>query len=323
LRHEYYNRIKKAFEYLETEADAGRISYYGISSNSFGKQTDDQVFTSLESCHNAANEIKADNHFAVIQFPFNLVERGPMLNLNQNGETKNLLDYAKKYSFGTLVNRPLNAITDKGLKRLADFPVRDEYVKLEEAQIIAEIGLLESMEEDFLKEYLPVLSLSEDIKNNIEAFLKAGIMLKENWKNFGSIENFNDVKKRFLIPRVNSAFSTITFSQNLTDDMKSKLDKIAGQINKLITIVDSIYGLMANINSKDIHKNLNSNVPDNEFQNLPLSEKALDLLISLDEIDCVLVGMRQDKYVDDVIKTREAKRVEKAEEVWKNLSVSA
>src|SRR4030095_12844539 len=122
LRHEYYNRIKKAFEYLETEADAGRISYYGISSNSFGKQTDDQVFTSLESCHNAANEIKADNHFAVIQFPFNLVERGPMLNLNQNGETKNLLDYAKKYSFGTLVNRPLNAITDKGLTRLADFP---------------------------------------------------------------------------------------------------------------------------------------------------------------------------------------------------------
>lgn len=322
LRHEYYNRIKKAFEYLEAEVESGRITYYGISSNSFVKTNDDQIFTSLESCHKTAGEIKEKNSFAVIQFPFNLIEKGAVSNLNQRAETLTLLGYAKKYNFGTLVNRPLNAITVKGLKRLADFPVSDDFVKLEEAQIIAEIGLLESMEEEFLKDFLPVLNLPEEIKQNIDSFLKAGIMLKDNWKNFGSIENFNDVKKRFLIPRVNSALSTITYTQNLTDDMKNKLDKIARQTNKLMIIIDSIYGLMANMNSKEIHKKLNEEVNNRNFQNLPLSEKAMIMLLSLDEIDCVLVGMRQEKYVDDVIKAMEVKKIEKADEIWKNVILS-
>jgi hypothetical protein len=207
------------------------------------------------------------------------------------------------------------------LKRLADFPVQPEYTKLEEAHIIAEIGLLESMEDDFLKEYLPVLNLTEDIKNNIGSFLKAGVMLKENWKNFGSIENFNDIKKRFLIPRVNSAFSTISFTQNVSEEMKNKLDKIAAQINKLIGIIDSIYGLMANINSKKIHGKLDDKIESDKLRNLPLSQKALIMLTSLDSIDCVLVGMRQNKYVDDVTESMKADRIENADVVLKNLDI--
>jgi len=331
LRHEYYNRIKSAFAYLEEEVKAGRISYYGISSNSFGKKTDDQVFTSLENCFDAAKNPtpalpegegeSVNNHFAVIQFPFNLMERGAVTNLNQRAETKTLLEFAKSNGFGTLVNRPLNAISEKGLKRLADFKVNPENTKLEEAQIIAEIGLLESMEEEFLNEYLPVLKLSGEINENIQAFLKAGIMLKGNWKNFGSIENFNDVKKRFLIPRINSAFSTISFSQNATPEMKTKLDKIASQINKLVGIIESIYGLMANINSKEIHTGLNLLSENENFKKLTLSQKALGMLSSLDEISCVLVGMRQKAYVDDVINSMNTEKVDNASEIWKSLDI--
>lgn len=328
LRHEYYNRIKRSFAYLETEVNNGRISYYGISSNSFVKPADEQVFTSLQNCFDAAEEVSKQNHFAVIQFPFNLSERGAITNLNQLGETMTMLDYARKHDLATLVNRPLNAITKDGLKRLADFPVNHEYTKLEEAHIIAEIGVLESMEDEFLKEYLPVLNLTGDIKENVSSFLKAGVMLKDNWKNFGSIENFNDIKKRFLIPRVNSALSTVSYSTNVTDEMKNKLDTIAKQINKLMLIIDSIYGLMANINSKKIHENLSANIEDEQFRQLPLSQKALRLLTSLDEIDCVLVGMRQNKYVDDVIagiraygnSTKNGK-IENAGEVWKKLEI--
>ena len=320
LRHEYYNRIKKAFEFLEEEVKAGRISYYGISSNSFGKPTDDQVFTSLENCYNAADKTSGESHFAVIQFPFNLMEKGAVTNLNQRGETITLLDFAKEHGFGTMVNRPLNAISENGLKRLADFKVNPDHTKMEEAQIVAEIGLLESMEEEFVKEYMPVLNLSKEINDNIQAFLKAGIMLRENWKNFGSIENFNDVKKRFLIPRVNSAFSTISFSANATPEMKTKLDKIAVQINKLTGIIESIYGLMANIKSQEIHNELNSLVDNENFQKLTLSGKALVMLSSLDEISCVLVGMRQNAYVDDVIGSMKADKIEDADEVWRKMN---
>src|SRR5207253_4452568 len=48
MRYEYYLRIKKAFAYLESEVENGRIVSYGISSNSFTKEPGDQVFTSLE-----------------------------------------------------------------------------------------------------------------------------------------------------------------------------------------------------------------------------------------------------------------------------------
>ena len=128
-----------------------------------------------------------------------------------------------------LVNRPLNALSETGLTRLADFEVNIDFAKLDEAQIIAEISLLDSMEEDFNREYLEVLNLSEENKKAVNYFLKAGQLLKENWKNFGSIESFNDLKKQFLIPRVNFAFTTLVSSPNLTDEMKDQLDKIARQ----------------------------------------------------------------------------------------------
>jgi aryl-alcohol dehydrogenase-like predicted oxidoreductase len=321
LRHEYYRRIKNAFEQLEAEALAGRISYYGISSNSFGKPADEQIFTSLTECNKIARQLGENNRFAVVQFPFNLFESGPAKELNQFAETMTLIDYAKKHSYGTMVNRPLNAMTPEGLKRLADFDVNPENTSLEEAQIISEINLLDSMEEDFLKEYVPVLDLNAEIKENITAFLKGGLLFKENWKNFGSIENYNDIKKRFLIPRVGSAINTIKYTPNFTPEMQAKLDKIARQVNKLTGIIESIYGLMANINSKPIHEYLNEEIDDESFSVLPLSQKALGMLISLNKIDCVLVGMRQNKYVDDVIETMKNPKIEGAEEIWKELEL--
>jgi aryl-alcohol dehydrogenase-like predicted oxidoreductase len=303
LRHEYYNRIKKAFGRLETEVDAGRISCYGISSNSFVYTEEDQTFTSLEFCLKAADEIKPDNHFYIIEFPFNLFEKGAFAK-NHTAETQTLFELAAKNNLGVLINRPLNAIRDKRLNRIADFETNPEYLKLEPAQIITELNLLDSMEEDFLKEYLDILKLSEQNSEAVNYFLKAGQVLKENWKNFTSIENFNDVKKQFLIPRVNYAFTVILRSPNITDEMRTQLDAIARQINKLMEIIETIYGLMANTRSQALHKKLDKLVDESlypDFKNLTLSQKAILLLNSVEEISCTLVGMRQRKYVDDIV----------------------
>jgi len=304
LRHEYYKRIKKAFAYLEEEVKKGRISYYGISSNSFVKSSDDPVFTSLKSCVDSANEISGENNFYVVELPLNLFEKGALINKNQVGDSFNVLEYAYESELGVLVNRPLNALGENGLTRLADFPVNDELSKLDENQIIAEINLLDLMEEEFLRDYVDILDLSEENKKAVNYFLKAGQLLKENWKSFGSIESFNDVKKQFLIPRVNFALTTLITSPNLTDEMKDKLDKIARQTNKLMSIMDSVYGLMANINLKDLHVKLNTSVDSTEadsFKELSLSQKAVLFINSLKEVSCTLVGMRQNKYVDDVV----------------------
>jgi aryl-alcohol dehydrogenase-like predicted oxidoreductase len=325
MRHEYYSRIKKAFEYLESEIESGRIACYGISSNSFVKEAEHPVFTSLEQCMKIAYEIRHDNHFYVIQFPLNMYERGALINKNQSNDSKNLIEYGGEKNLGLIVNRPLNAITPKGLNRLADFEVNPAYTKLDETQIIAEINLLESMEDDFLKDYLEILNLSGENRSAVNYFLKAGQLLSENWKSFGSIENFNDVKKQFLIPRVNFAISTMLISPNITSEMKDRLDKIARQVNKLMGITETIYGLIANSRSKDLHLKLNTSVNINladKFKELTLSQKAILLINSIKEISCTLVGMRQKKYVDDVIGALKAEEIENAMEILEKMEIS-
>ena len=318
VRHEYYNRIKKTFEFLEGEVDAGRIACYGISSNAFVYSEEDRTFTSLEMCLKAAEEIKPDNHFYVVEFPLNLFEKNALVNKNQKANTKTVLEIASEYHLGVLVNRPLNAIKDKKLSRLADFKTKKEYFKLDEAQIVTEINLLDSMEEDFLKEYLDVLKLSEENNEAVNYFLKAGQVLKENWKNFGSIENFNDVKKQFLIPRVNYAFTVIIKSPNLTNEMRSRLDAIARQVNKLMEMFETIYGIFANSRSKKLHESLNNLTGKNEtewFKDLTLSQKAIHILNSIDGISCTLVGMRQKKYADDVIESLKMPSMENPDQI--------
>jgi len=80
---EYYRRIKDAFIYLEEEVKRGRISYYGISSNTFAEKETKQNFTSLGKVISVANEISEQNHFAVVQFLMNLIENGGINIFNQ------------------------------------------------------------------------------------------------------------------------------------------------------------------------------------------------------------------------------------------------
>jgi len=68
-------------------------------------------------------------------------------------------------------------------------------------------------------------------------------------------------------------------------------------------ILDSLYGLLANTASADLHLRLNKSVDAAEadsFKELSLSQKAILFINSLKEVSCTLVGMRQKKYVDDV-----------------------
>ena len=54
---EYYNRIKKAFEFLEEKVNEGKIKHYGISSNTFPSKSVMFDFTSLEKVVDIAHEV--------------------------------------------------------------------------------------------------------------------------------------------------------------------------------------------------------------------------------------------------------------------------
>jgi len=118
-KQEYLRRIRQAFEFLETEVAKGRIGCYGISSNTFPKPESDYEFTSLSAVWELAETISPEHHFRVIEFPCNLFETNAVTLPNQPQE-KTLLEFARDKNLATLINRPLNAIVEDQLVRLAD-----------------------------------------------------------------------------------------------------------------------------------------------------------------------------------------------------------
>lgn len=116
---EYYRRIEKAFIYLETEVQRGRISSYGISSNHFVLPPSAPDATDLNRVLEVAKRIKA-RHFTTIQFPFNLIEINALEKFGEYGD-ESLLELAKKNNLITMTNRPLNAFSGDQLVRLATY----------------------------------------------------------------------------------------------------------------------------------------------------------------------------------------------------------
>jgi len=119
---EMYSRIYRAFVALEQEVKDGRILSYGISSNSFSKNHNDDEFLPYEDlitiANRASQEIGNKTHsFTTIQLPINILER----------EGLKCASWAKDNGLRVLANRPLNAEYEKNMYRLADYDEPKEY----------------------------------------------------------------------------------------------------------------------------------------------------------------------------------------------------
>ena len=112
-REAFYDRLARAFRHLESEAAAGRIGAYGVSSNTFVVPREKEDAVSLERVLASAGP-----GFAVVQLPFNPLEIGAKEAVH-TASGRSVLEVAKSAGLGVLVNRPLNAFSDRGLVRFA------------------------------------------------------------------------------------------------------------------------------------------------------------------------------------------------------------
>lgn len=311
---EYYRRIKDAFIHLDEEVKRGRISYYGISSNTFGEKETKQNFTSLEKVLNIAKEISEENHFAVVQFPMNLFETGGMNNLNQQNGTKTFLQFAGENNLGVLVNRPLNAISKNKLIRLADYPVTEDR---SEAEVLSLINDLQQQETILIEKYINFIGLSASEKKNVIDCISLSAILKSNINKFDGPANFNEIKSTYLIPRANFAINEI--GKNYHDDEKVEraLRNYAVTTNILL---DSIFSNLAkekNLENEKSHKEIDK-FANSEQRKLSLSQKAILLINSVPQVSSTLVGMKSVNYVNDVQKSIKSDFIEDYAKFWHN-----
>ena len=311
---EYYRRIKDAFIYLEEEVKRGRISYYGISSNTFAEKVTKQNFTSLEKVVAISNEILDQNHFAVVQFPMNLIENGAMNNLNQLNGTKTFLQFAGENNLGVLVNRPLNAISKNKLIRLADYPVTEDR---NEQEIFSLIDDLNKQEFNLIEKYINYMGLSASEKKNFADCISISSIVKSNYKKFDSPGSFNEIKSTYLIPRANFAINEI--GKNYPDDenIVRALRNYAVTTNILLDSIFSELAKKKNQENQAFHKAIDK-FTNSEQQKLSLSQKAILLINSVPQVSATLVGMKSTNYVDDVQKSIKTEIIEKYAEYWHN-----
>jgi len=116
------DRILDAFMQLETEVKEGRISSYGISSNSFSLSPEAMYFLPFENLISLASKAAFEvgnkaSHFTTIQMPLNLLETDGLA----------CAAWAHANGLRVLVNRPLNASKDNLMFRLASHKEPKDY----------------------------------------------------------------------------------------------------------------------------------------------------------------------------------------------------
>ncbi len=315
---EYHRRIKQAFAYLEKEVVRGRIQFYGISSNTFTRPEDAIDRTSLEHVWQSAEELAAGmHHFAVIEFPMNVFEPGAIAEKNQRHGTESLLEFCEEKNIGVLINRPLNAIAAKKLIRLSDFPLREVPPDEDLDDLLHDIKL---QEVEFASTQLPQLDLDKENRDAVKQFLTLGQNLDEaNWREFASVEEWLDISRTVLAPRIQYAFDILRPLSQEDASLIAFLTHYAESVDEAFEHLSNYYTNRGYDRSMKIHQALDA-LMGKEYQPLSLSQKAVLVLRSLPQVSSVLVGMRSDEYVDDVVYGLQAKLLPHAEEIWKRLA---
>jgi aryl-alcohol dehydrogenase-like predicted oxidoreductase len=295
-RTEYYRRIHTAFAYLEDEAARGRIRGYGVSSNTFVAAADQPDFTCLETIWQIAESMGAGHHFRLIQLPCNLLEPGAVLENNQPGGGS-VLDFAQKKGLGVLVNRPLNAFYNNQLFRLAEVPDVEIQPKDE---IVRKIQFLSKSEKRLWMKILPATDIPPGLRVRIKEQMAIGDTLKQHWLNFSSYERWRQVKTGNLLPRIQGVMNFLEPYAEQNADLSKWMTSHRTKIDEAFEAVASLYAERAARKVDRIRRAVAAADRDWAAEG-SLSQKALRALRSTPGVSCVLVGMRREAYVSDVI----------------------
>ncbi len=259
----------------------------------------------------------ANHHFRVVQWPMNLVETGAVTEQNQP-DGKSALALARELGLGVLVNRPLNAIKDGALVRLADvlppsYPTNPGEVETAVAHTIGR-------EEQFHTQILPAIDSDAETKKQLQEYLAIGLMLQGRWASFGTYQNWRDIQTRFLLPRLQNAIDFLVSLPKPPPDLTEWINGYVDNANEVLAAVSAFYQAQAAAESQAMRGT--AVLADIDWQAETLSQTAIRALRSTSGISCVLVGMRRINYVNDIIKEL-ARPVEIKERTtaWQNMTL--
>lgn len=198
-----YDRIFDVFVGLEEQVKAGTVGSYGISSNSFSKESTDKEFLPYEDLITLADKASEfagndEHHFTTIELPINILET----------EGLKCALWAKENGLRVLANRPLNAQKEELMFRLADYDESQEYFHHFNE-------LMDVCDNDDLK---PLYNLLQQ--------------LDENKHKFGWLGDYDSFLYSQIIPHIKTSLENIQ-EENL-DAMLGYIDMFLAEYRKMV-----------------------------------------------------------------------------------------
>ncbi|HET8580239.1 MAG TPA: aldo/keto reductase, partial [Nitrospiraceae bacterium] len=302
LRDQFYDRLQAAFTYFETQVMAGRIRFYGVSSNTCTADPHDPEATSLgrmlEKAQAAARDTgSSDHHFKVLQCPMNLFESGALLMPNTGPDEKQtVLELAQAEGLAVLVNRPLNAMPAKGngMVRLAELPVEPETGSFETHR-----DKLSDLEQEYRRDIAPHVKNPGEGLPPEEYFRWADelVRLRPRVQN---LEHWEQIEGQMVAPHINQVLRALT--QHLSGEMGDRWqvwrERYLPELVACLRVMRREASVKSRERSAIIARLIDPLLPE-PARKEPLSQKALWVLTSTPGVTCVLNGMRTKAYVED------------------------
>jgi uncharacterized protein len=298
----FYRRIEQAFAYFESQVAAGRISYYGVSSNTVTADPSGTDSTSLALlCEAARSAAKTQgmsrHHFAVLQCPMNLYEAGALVTPNTGRDQhETVLEIAQREGIAVLVNRPLNAMPSQksGVVRLADFPLEGDHVDFDR-----QCHTIASLENEYRKAIAPALQYNGQGMAPADFFNWAD-ELRRVRPQIQGLEHWEQIEHQMIAPHVNQVMQALT--RNLTgtaaEQWEAWRDRYVPQLLILLGGLRREATERSRAKTASLTTILDPLLPEAR-RNESLSRKSLWALASTPGVTSVLNGMRTRNYVED------------------------
>ncbi|MCC7368896.1 MAG: aldo/keto reductase [Chloroflexi bacterium] len=284
IRAEFYDRLARAFAYLDGAAANGRIGAYGVSSNSCVLPEDDPEATSVTRMVEASG-----GQMAVLQLPYNLFEAGALLERNTPEGTA--LGAALRHDLGVLVNRPLNAMARIGgrpgrLIRLADpprpgAPGSDEILRAQ----VERLGEREAQLAHAAPGIVPP---------------RVAELLLSIWEEIAYPQAFQQIFRSEIVPEAQRGLRELVAALGTLPD-PAKLAEIQAYQDQLNALIEPLQARATRQDSRvaeQIRAAIQPSLPL-PLWNERLSRIALGFVASTPGVSCVLNGMRHPAYVED------------------------
>jgi hypothetical protein len=304
LRMQFYDRLARAFVYFESQVAAGRLQYYGVSSNTVTAPADDPEATSLSRMIEAAQAAAhsagtGTHHFRVVQLPMNLFEAGAVMTVNTGADSRQtVLDYAQQAGVAVLVNRPLNAMPtpQSGMLRLADLPLEDPVI-----DVARQLDAVDAIEQEYRNSIAPAVQYSGEGLAPRE-FFNWSQELRSLRQKIQGLEHWEQIEHHMIAPRVNQALQLL--SSHLTGAQSERWeawrDRYIPELLALLRGLRREATERSRVRTAAVARAIDPLLPASRRAE-SLSRKALWILAGTPGVTCVLNGMRTPRYVDDAL----------------------